>query len=35
MLHWQNEMLDEQKKLDSPENYIIESRICSEIDELE
>ena len=34
VLHWQNEMLYEQKKLDSPENYIMESRICSEIDEL-
>lgn len=32
---WQKEVLIEQQKLDKPENYMIESRICSEIDGLE
>ena len=32
---WQKEMYAEQLKLDSYENYMIESRICKEIDELE
>ncbi len=32
---WQKSMMKQQKKLDSIKNYIIESRICSEIDGIE
>lgn len=32
---WQKDMFSEQLKLDSYENYMIESRICKEIDNLE